>query len=82
MGLTTMPLRILTRMASKKTTGYMELRGRLCQASTSSNTRSVTVLTYSALTPMQCCSSGKALMSRVDMPRAYVAMILSSDPEN
>src|SRR3546814_9015628 len=50
LSLTTPSLRILTRSASKNTTGYITSNGRLCQAIASAMTSSVTELIKSGET--------------------------------
>ncbi|MNJ66363.1 hypothetical protein D3C77_624340 [compost metagenome] len=77
---TTPSSRILTRSASKNTTGYMVSKGRVCQAVTSSITASVTELMNSGETSVPYCSTRNPWISRTVMPRAYIAMILSSNP--
>ena len=51
--------RILTRSASKNTTGYIGSSGRLCQAVTSATTASVTVLIRSGETSTAYISARK-----------------------
>src|SRR5262245_9419416 len=63
--------RILTRSASKKTTGYIGSRGRLCHAVISATTASVTVLIRSGDTSTAYISERNAWISRTVMPRAY-----------
>ncbi|CAB3928700.1 hypothetical protein LMG26858_06311 [Achromobacter anxifer] len=77
---TTPSSRILTLSASKNTTGYMVSNGRLCQAVTSSITASVTELMNSGETSVPYCSARNPWISRTVIPRAYIAMILSSNP--
>src|SRR6516164_10549646 len=67
--------RILTLKASKKTTGYIDSSGRFCHSTTSSKTKSVTVLIRSADTSTLYCSSRKRWISRTVIPWAYMAMI-------
>ena len=73
---------IFTRNASKNTTGYILSSGRFCHSLTSSSTASVTVLMKSAPTSTLYWSSRNPWMSRTVMPRAYIAMMRSSNPSN
>ena len=77
---TTPSARILTRSASKNTSGYTASSGRPCQAATSSSTASVTRLTRSGETSTAyiCCRC--CWISRTLIPRAYIDTILSSKP--
>ncbi len=61
-------------------TGYIGSSGRACQAVTSDITASVTELMNSGLTYVPYCSARRAWISRMVMPRAYMATILSSKP--
>jgi hypothetical protein len=60
------------------TIGYTGSTGRFCQAAISSATTSVTREIVAALTFAPYTSSRWAVMSRVDMPRAYRLKIMSS----
>ena len=79
---TTASSRILTRRASKKITGYIGSSGRLCQAVTSAMTSSVTLLMNSGDTSVAYISAKNPWISRIVIPRAYIATILSSKPVN
>ena len=77
---TTLSSRIFTRKASKKITGYIGSSGRDCQTVISASTASVTVLMKSGATSVAYISARNPWISRTVIPRAYMAMILSSKP--